>query len=47
MIDREELLAILSDPEFDRALTTAKIVRSMGPPLSRAKDFEEADHGGP
>jgi hypothetical protein len=43
MIDREELLAIL----FDRALTTAKIVRSMGPPLSRAKDFEEADHGGP
>jgi hypothetical protein len=33
-IDREELLALLADPEFQHELTKRRILRSLGPSLT-------------
>jgi hypothetical protein len=39
-IDRAELVEILSDPEFEKQLTRARMLRKQGPTLSRAEDFD-------
>lgn len=41
MIDPDELIELLTNPEFQRKLASAQIVASMGPTLSASADFKK------
>jgi hypothetical protein len=38
-IDREELLELLADPEFQRELQRRALIKRYGAPLTRAEDY--------